>query len=212
MLQNDKNSLDINALGETVGAQAEEFSGPDGRIMKRHSWSVENLFEGLKQVQPLADEGKPVMLSGGAPTWVMGAIAGRLSNCSLSFFIPETGELPIPRLPMGDQKQEGDIRFDVKTDGDRLFVDFMADDPNKPPTDGPHNYDLDKLKYVAVPRAKDNQHVFLRGAGRFMVAIAIALAYWDNCKSISMIFGPEPAYTCVASFCAEKAIGDKEPV
>ena len=202
--------LDINALGDSVGAEKEDFVLPGGGVMTRRLWTPADLLNAMPQVDAVSRDAGSIVVSGGAPTWAVGAIACRLRPYPLIYRAGDpSGDLPIPDLPMGEPDPAAGIKFSLLQKENRLMLEFLADDPSLPTTNGPHNYDLSRLKSVIVPAVPENVHLFIRSHGAFPVSMAISRAYAGKCRSIFMIFGDDEKFTCAASFCPEFSLGDR---
>lgn len=118
-------------------------------------------------------------------------------------------EFPVYYLPMGKENPNGDIKFSVRTEGDHTYIEYQADDPTKPAVNGPHNYDIEKLPMETIPEVPADSHVYITGNGQFPLKASLAYSYCGRCKSINMRPQGEQLFTCVASFCPERKVGDQ---
>lgn len=118
-------------------------------------------------------------------------------------------EFPVYRLPLGTENPDGDMKFEITEKGDGVYIKFIADDDSKPKTNGPHNYDIEKLPLEVLPAVDPGKHVYLQGNGQFPLKASIAYSYCDRCKSINWLAQGSSKYVCVASFCKERKVGDE---
>lgn len=141
---------------------------------------------------------------------VIGAMACVAYPEQAMYAIPALNlEFPVYRLPMGKDNPKGDIKFSTRIEGDNVYIEYQADDPNKPATNGPHNYDIDKLPLETIPEVPADKHVYITGNGQFPLKASLAYSFCDRCKSINMKPQGDKLYTCVASFCEERKVGDQ---
>ena len=141
---------------------------------------------------------------------VIGAMACVAYPEEAIYSIPAIGkDFKVLRLPMGKDNPKGDIKFTVREEGDHVYIDYMADDPSKPAVNGPHNYDIEKLPDEVIPEVSPDKHVYIKGNGQFPLKASLAYSYCGRCKSINMIPQDDELYTCVASFCKERKVGDQ---
>ncbi len=141
---------------------------------------------------------------------VIGAMACVAYPEDAVYSIPAIGkDFKVCYLPMGKENPNGDIKFAPRVDGDHVQVEDMADDPSKPAVNGPHNYDIDKLPLETIPEVSPDQHVYISGNGQFPLKASLAYSYCGRCKSINMKPQGDELYTCIASFCDERKVGDQ---
>jgi hypothetical protein len=74
---------------------------------------------------------------------------------------------------------------------------------------GPHNYDIEKLPLETIPEVSPDKHVYFTGNGQFPLKASLAYSYCGRCKSINMKPQGDDLFTCVASFCEERKVGDQ---
>lgn len=118
-------------------------------------------------------------------------------------------EFPVCYLEMTNENRGGDIKWTVTEDGDKVYLNFQADDPNKPPVMGPHNYDIEKMPLETVPVIPEGKHVYLTGNGQFPLKATIAYSFCGRCKSIHMKPQGDELFTCIWTDCPELAVGDQ---
>ena len=141
---------------------------------------------------------------------VIGAMACVAWPEQAMYSIPAIGkDFPVLTLPMNNDNSRGQIKWNVREEGDNVYIDYQADDPSKPAVNGPHNYDIDKLDLESIPEVAPDKHVYFTGNGQFPLKASIAYSFCGKVKSINMKPQGDELYTCVASFCGERKVGDQ---
>ena len=51
--------------------------------------------------------------------------------------------------------------------------------------------------------------MYITGNGQFPLKASLAYSYCDRCKSINMRPQGDELFTCIASFCSERKVGDQ---
>ena len=111
-----------------------------------------------------------------------------------------------------DEEHREAIRFSVEREGDRVYLSFLSDDPDKPPTHGPHNYDRDALLHkVIVPAVSPDQDLLIDSQGEYSTIMNIFLAYTGKVRSMSVAGKDAESYTCVESRGGPLQVGDSIP-
>lgn len=205
--------IDIVALAEKHVKHWETRHRRDGSEIQYPFWTVEELLGAMADFETAKNTA--VEIRGVTPAWVMAVIV-RLAYPNPIVFRKDAEHFAYTqRLRMAEKDEginpEGGIEFAVETEGDRVFITYMADDINKPFTNGSHNYDMSRLPLVRTPYVQPDSHVYLSGSAAYPVSMSILPAYFDRCKSISIMDHDQPDYTCVATYCQERKIGDRLP-
>jgi len=117
-------------------------------------------------------------------------------------------------LPMGKVNPEGGIEFKVYQEGQKIYVNYIAD----PPELKKHVYPLEKLPKVVVPEVPENKHVFLWGVGATYIQVCLVKSYAKTSRSVSLsnfsdtfLYGA-PRFTCTISKSEDRELGDVEPM
>ena len=205
--------IDIDAIAEGMGLETKMVVRPvmpDAPPVQAYDWQPCHLEEGLRRARVLAYGAEQVELQKVGNRWVLPAMACAMWPLPICFSMPGMGTPPlrIPELPMGEPSEMGGIRFIVERRGACVFIDYLADDPEKPPVFGPHNYDIQRLPAVVTPQVQPEDEVFFGGNGQFPVLMAIARAYCGKCRSISVLSQTEPRYVCIWSQSRNRRVGD----
>ena len=183
--------------------------GPGGPGAKDH-WNAKYLRNAVIYASGKVKKGAMHVITGVGNEAVIGAMACVAYPEQAMYAIPAIGkEFPVYYLPMGKDNPKGDIQFSVWEEGDNVYIEYQADDPNKPAVNGPHNYDIEKLPLETIPEVAPDKHVYFTGNGQFPLKASLAYSYCGRCKSINMRPQGDELYTCVASFCDERKVGDQ---
>ena len=204
-MADEKNVIDVVALGKSIGMEEKEQTLPNGKVVKSLMWDQENLVKAVEAVKGLSAEGKPVSITGPAPAWLVSALAHAVHPCQASTYVPQIGkDVPILTLAHGERNPEGGLTFTVKEQGDAVLVEYTMDEAV---------YDEENLSKVAVPPIPNGKHVYLSGRGPNYITASVAEAYAHTDKSVSL-FQPGTGYTCSITHSKEKKLGDldKDPL
>ncbi len=216
-MQEFEKVFDIDQIGRLLGGAVIQGVSPDGKAVERVVWTpelAEALTEYIEKELP-EDKTAPVAHRGGAPMWVMGAAMAAMYPHPNYFLPPFDGVcLTLHNLCQGEIKPEAEVEFTVERAGDILYVTYKADDPNKPQLfgGGHHSYDPALIPLIQAPIAGADVHVCLRGNSSYNVTMSIATAYFQNCKSLSILGGgpngPDQGYFCCKTHSSERRLGD----
>lgn len=209
--------FDIDQIGKELGTTVSQSVSPDGKVVERVMWTPElaqALTEYIGRELP-ADKTAPVAHRGSAPMWVMGAAMAAMYPHPNYFLPPFDGVcLSLHNLHQGELKPEAEVEFTTERAGDILYVTYKADDPNKPQLfgGGHHSYDPALIPLIQAPVAGPDVHVCLRGNSSYNVIMSIATAYFQNCRSLSILGGgpngPDQGYFCCKTNSSERRLGD----
>lgn len=208
--------VDIDAVAAELGLSTVWVIRPimpDAPPVEVYDWQPSDLPPGLEKVRALAADADTVHIAKVGNRWVLPAAACAVWPAAAAFVPPFPGAepYPLPDLSMGDPAEAGGIRFSVERQGTLVTVDYLADDPERPPVFGPHNYDIARLPQVVVPSVEPEDEVFFGGNGQFPVLMAIARAYCGKCRSLSVLSQTSPDYVCIWSEGGSKRVGDVTP-
>lgn len=204
-----KNTIDIAKLGAQIGMEAKEQKLPNGKVVKSLVWNQENLLKAVEAVKHLSEEGKPVIINGAAPAWLVSALCHTVHPCPVSVYVPQIGKnVDIPQLAHGEANPEGEVTFKTTEKGDSILIEYNMDLPA-----GIITYNEENLSKVVVPEVPQGKAVYLSGRGPNYLTTAIAEAYAHTNSSVS-IFQPGIGYTCSITHSRSKKLGDltKDPL
>ncbi len=216
---NDKftHVFDIDALGAQLGGRSVEVQGPGGHSMIQIIWTpalTEELRLWIKK-EIAGDYSGEICHRGSAPMWVMAAALEAMYPASVTFTPPVAGvELKLHNLAQGEINPAGEVEFDVTRRGKTVYINYKADDPDKPQIygGGHHSYNPELIPLVKAPVVAEEEHVCLSGNSAYNVTMSIASAYFSGCRSLSVMGagpgGGADGYVCAVSHCAEKKLGD----
>lgn len=233
----EKIYYNIDQMGIDTGLPKETVDTPFG-TMEKVVWNGEGARAVCEEIKRSIDPDEaPIGLSGSAPMWVMTAAVEAIFPAKIHFHpgggpAPKAGSAPkaapegahaapppqitleLHNLSFGEYVPEGDCEFVLTREGKRVFIDFIADKPDKPQLygGGHHSYNPDLLPLVKCPAVEPDDDVFLSGAGSFNIIESIATAYFGKCRSI-WVPATNPKYTgeffCAVSYGKDAAVGDK---
>ncbi len=196
--------------GGPGGAPGGGPGGPGGGPGGKDHWNATYLKHAVIYARDKIKKGALHVITGVGNEAVIGAMACVVYPEQAVYSIPAIGkDFPVYYLPMGDSNPNGDIQFHVREEGDHVYIEYQADDPSKPATNGPHNYDIEKLPYETIPQVPADKHVYITGNGQFPLKASLAYSFCGRCKSINMKPQGDELFTCIASFCGERAVGDQ---
>lgn len=203
------NTIDIAKLGAEIGMEAKEQKLPNGKVVNQLVWDQENLLKAVSAIKHLAEDGKPVSITGVAPAWLVSALTHTVHPCPVSLYQPAVGkDIDIPQLAHGDANSEGEVAFKTTEKGNSVLVEYNMNLP-----EGITTYDENNLSKVVVPEIAQGKAVYLSGKGPNYLTVAIAEAYAHTNSSVSL-FQPGVGYTCSITHSRSKRLGDltKDPL
>ena len=207
--EKEVNTIDIEQLGLKIGMEAKEQTLPNGKQVKSLVWDKENLIKAVNAVKHLSEEGKPVIITGAAPAWLVSALTHTVHPCPVSVYMPQIGKnVDIPKLAHGEANKEGEVAFKTTEKGDSVLIEYNMDLP-----EGITTYDENNLSKVIVPEVSQGKAVYLSGRGPNYLTVAIAEAYAHTNSSVSL-YQPGVGYTCSITHSRNKKLGDldKDPL
>lgn len=203
------NVIDVDSLGKELGMVPQERTLPNGKVVKNLVWNQESLLNAVKAVKHMSSEGKPVIITGHAPAWLVSALTHTVHPCLVKLYVPQIGKnVAIPQLEHGQMNQDGEVAFKTTEKGDAVLVEYEMDLP-----EGIMTYDENNLPKVVVPDVSNGKAVYISGRGPNYLTTAIAEAYAHTNSSVSL-FQPGIGYTCSITHSRSKKLGDltKDPM
>ncbi len=203
------NLIDIAKLGAKIGMVPQEKTLPNGKVVKSLVWDQENLLKAVAEVKHMSSEGKPVVINGAAPAWLVSALTHMMHPCLVKVYVPQIGKsVDIPKLEHGKTNPDGEVAFKTTEKGDAVLVEYEMDLP-----EGFTTYDEANLPKVVVPEVSNGKAVYISGRGPNYLTTAIAEAYAHTNSSVSL-FQPGIGYTCSITHSRAKRLGDltKDPM
>lgn len=204
--------VSIDSVAEDLGVPSIETEIAPGLTRTMIQWTPEHAEKIAEKVKEKAVDGQPMGLDGAGAHWVLATFASAMYPNFAAYSNPSVNVSMLP-LPMGEEDPAGGIRFEVtEKDGD-LYVEFSSDDPTKPKTNGPHNYDISMLPNVKVPPCRPDQHVYYKCGGLFPVLLNVLAPYMGHCASLNVApgIGGGDYYVCAGCWDGSKKPGDITP-
>lgn len=204
-----KNVIDIAKLAKELGMEPQKRTLGNGKVVEQIVWNQEYLLKAVEAVKYLSGEGKPVVIDGAAPAWLVSALTHTVHPSPVSLNVPQIGKsVPVGALKHGEVNPEGEVGFKTTEKGDAVLVEFEMNLP-----EGITTYDENNLSKVVVPEIPQGKAVYLSGRGPNYLTTAIAESYAHTNSSVSL-FQPGTGYTCAITHSRDKRLGDltKDPM
>jgi hypothetical protein len=207
--------ISLSNLGNQINIETRESKFPDGNVMQLQQWERKSLIAAVEVAKTWDLKGKDAMFTDHVPTWLTAAVAQAV-NADRTFHYCEylSRDVAMKPLPRGKVNPAGGIEFTVYNEGDKIYINYIAD----PPELKKHVYPLEKLPLVVVPEVPPNKHVFLWGVGATYIQVCLVKSYAPVSASVSLsnfsdqfLYGT-PRFTCTISKTAERELGDVEPM
>lgn len=202
--------IDTRAMADEMGLELVDVVRDGKVIMRDHVWTKEALLQAVAQTRARYEaEGKDadkVALMGHCASWVAGALAYVCMPTPIHFEIGPGGvfKMDTAGFPI-DEKGSEVLGFQVREDGDKVFVEAVSTDPHG----DAHGFDMKRFDEIVMPPIPAGKHVFLSGEVVNPIVVGMVLTYRDAARSVSIRFHREPDYVCAISHCDELGVGDR---
>ncbi len=203
--------ISVDTVAQELGVPAIETEIAPGLVRNMIQWTPADGPRIYEKVKEKADGG-PMGLDGAGAHWVLACFAAAMYPNFAQYSNP-TITVPMENLPMGPEDPAGGIKFDVTTKDGDIYVEFSSDDPTRPKTNGPHNYDISMLPNVKVPPCQKTSHVYYKCGGLFPVLLNVLAPYFGNCASLNVApgIGGGDYYVCVGCWDSSREVGTVTP-
>lgn len=212
-MKTEKAILDLDQLAVDIGVPYKVSELPNGVKRYATQWSVSYLVLAAAEIEKRTRGYTEMNVCGGGPHWLL-ALAVCTAFPRLKAYVI-TG-LPVEArfepLEMGEPTPAGGITFRRERREKRVYVEFQADDPDKPPLYGPHNYDRNLLPFVIVPEVEEEDSLYLKCQGEFSVIMNIISAYCGKCQSIHVAGTGADGYICIYTRNDKYSLGGESPI
>lgn len=198
--------FDLKEMGERYGLESADVIKDGKVIMRDHVWTQAALQRAVAEVQESAQGADIVELRGHLANWALSAMAWAALPAKSYFEIGPGGMYHLTSLPfpVTEEAPTCGMFFEVKEEGDRVYVRAMTDNPDA----DAHGFDLTKFDQIVMPPIPAGKDVFLSGETVNPVAVSMALTYADTARSVFQRFHQEPAYHCSITHTPDFAVGD----
>ena len=209
--------IDINELGEKMGVAQEETVIPDGSKLLVQKWNKAEIQKAVADAKRSYTDPKNTYLVTNSPhPAITLAFIQALQPLTVKYLYMKPGGDEIEMCELKKVKQAPDpasnydANFEIKEDGDKLFINFTSDSAEAAALMKGHTFDIKNTCKLVIPEIPTGKHIFLHAKGRYCVMVALAFNYIKNSKSLS-IACHEDDYTCAVSFSDEIGIGQVTP-
>lgn len=199
--------IDNRELGQRLGL-AEEDVVRDGKVIMRDQvWTKEALKQAVVECKKRAAGAEIVENRGHCASWALAAMAYAVLPAVCYFEIGPGGiyKLTSTPFPINAAGNDAVLRFDVREEGDRVWVTALSADPHG----DAHGFNMENFDQIVMPPIPSGKHVLLAGEVVNPIAVSMVLTYADISKSVSIRFHREPDYVCAVSHCDGIEIGDR---
>ena len=210
-----KNYIDLSKLSEQIGCEFEDVEVAPGHVIRQTHWSKKEYNAAKKMLQDLmrANPNASVSIYGSPDPW---NTVGLVRELGITYTYPwpehpEMVELDLKPLPVGLPEYNYDVQYQIREEGDSVFINMTSDNPDKPGWDGtPHTFKLENVAKVHVPEIAPGKDVYLHAWGMYSVMCAVAATLAETARSV-FLSCHETDYFCCASRTTEHEIGDRAP-
>jgi hypothetical protein len=201
--------VDLREMGDRYGLKMRDVVKDGKVIMRDHAWTPEALRKAVKEVEEKAKGYEIIELRGHVPNWVVAALAYAAHPATAYFEIGPKGmyHLTATPFPIDAKEPTAGYHFDVKEDGDFVYVQALTDNPHA----DAHGFDMSKFDEMTMPVIPAGKNVLLSGETVNPVAVSMVLAYAEISNSVSIRFHQEPGYFCSVTHDPKIEIGHMFP-
>jgi hypothetical protein len=205
----DKVIIDVSKIGKKLGVPEDTIPFVDGKTFKLQRWNKEHIKKAIEELKYCFKEpGKTYLLTEVPAPWITIALIQALQPLNVHYLYPGPGgtDLKLVEFKRGKQEQNYGAVFEVKEEGDNVYINMTTDKPSTMTT-GEHTFDIINLSKVVIPDIPAGRNVFIHGKGMYGAMVCIAWDYAKNCRSLS-IAAHETDYVCAVSLTKEREVGD----
>lgn len=201
--------IDISKVGKKLNVPEDTIPFVDGKTFQLQRWSKEHVKKAIEELKYCFKEPEKTYLLTESPApWITVALIQALQPLKVHYLYPAPGgtDLEMIEFKRGKSEQNYGAIFEVKEDGDNVYINLTTDKPSTVTT-GEHTFDIKDLAKVVIPDIPAGKNVFIHGKGMYGAIVCIAWNYVKGCKSLSMA-AHETDYVCAVSHAKELEVGD----
>ena len=205
----DKVIIDVSKIGKKMGAPEDTIPFVGGKTFQLQRWNKEHIKKAIEELKYCFKAPKKTYLLTEVPApWITLALIKALQPLNVHYLYPAPGgtDLELIEFKRGKQEENYGAIFEVKEDGDNVYINLTTDKPSTATT-GEHTFDIKDLPKVVIPDIPSGKNVFIHGKGMYGAMVCIAWNYVKNCKSLSMA-AHETDYVCAVSSTKDLEVGD----
>ena len=211
----NKQYVDLAKLSEEIGCTYQEVSPAPGVVIRQTHWNKEQ-YQAAKAAIRSQMEAHPdasFSIYGSPDPWNTVALVRELGITYTYPFPdhPEAMDLDLSHLAVGVPEYNYDVRYEIREDGDSVFINMTSDNPELPRGDGtPHTFTLANIPKVSVPELAPGKDVYLHAWGMYGVMCSVAGTLAETARSLFLACH-DTDYYCCASKTPAHQIGDCAP-
>lgn len=203
--------IDVSKIGKKMNAPEDTIPLPGGKTFQLQRWNKEHLNKAIEELKYCFKSPEKTYLLTEVPApWITLALIQALQPLKVHYLYPAAGgtDLDLMRLKRGkaEAAENYDARFEVKEEGDNVYINLATDKPGTPEGGG-HTFDLKNLPKVVIPEIPAGKNVFIHGKGAYGPMVIIAWNYAKDAKTLSMA-AHETDYVCAISHSKTLEPGD----
>lgn len=198
--------IDLREMGDRYGLEMRDVVKDGKVIMRDHTWNQEALLKAVDEVKEAAKGAEIIELRGHVPNWVVSALTYAAKPATAYFEVGPGGmyKLFSTPFPIDAKEPTAGYHFDVKEEGDLVYVEALTDDPHG----DAHGFDMSKFDEMTMPVIPVGKIVLLSGETVNPVAVSMVLAYAETAKAVAIRFHSEPNYYVAVTHDPDIKIGD----
>jgi hypothetical protein len=203
--------IDLRKMTQEYGLPTEDVVH-NGKVMMRDEpiWNSEALRRAVRDVKAMAAEDSydQMEILAHCPNWVAAALTDAAAPAKGLAKVGPGGiyVLDLHPFPVGDIDPSLGIHFEVKEQGDRVYVTLV---PDANADEGAHGFDLTRYEEITVPAIPAGKVVLISGEMVNPVAVSLALSYAAEAKAVYLRFHQAEYYYCSITNVPEIQIGDQ---
>jgi hypothetical protein len=210
-LKGDTVVIDISKIGKKMNAPEDTLADPGGggKIFQLQRWNKEHLNKAIEELKYcFKNPEKTYLLTEVPAPWITLALIQALQPLKVHYLYPAPGgtDLELMHLKRGKAAENYGALFEVKEEGDNVYINLTTDKPSATPT-GAHTFNLENLPKVVIPKIPAGKNVFIHGKGMYGAMVIIAWNYAKDAKTLSMA-AHETDYVCAVSHSKTLEPGD----
>ena len=210
----EKQYVDLSELSREIGCTFREVSPAPGVVIRQTHWNREQ-YEAAKasiKARMEANPQAPLSIYGSPDPWNTVALVRELGITYTYPFPehPEALDLDL-KLQTGSPAYNYDVRYEIREDGDSVYINMTSDNPELPRGDGtPHTFTIANIPKVSAPEIAPGKDVYLHAWGMYGVMCSVAATLAETARSVFLACH-DTDYFCCAAKTPEHQIGDSAP-